>query len=204
MLHQTDWAFSFDNAERLSFNNAFRLYYRALCFFASKIINDKTGAEDIVVDVFIRVSKRTVHFKNHEDLKSFLFASTKNACIDHLRKFRIVHDVDGIIEGIPADVESAAEREMIFARVLQAIYAEMENLPSQCQKIFKGIYLEGKDVSTIATEMNLSRQTVLNHKSRAIKLLRIAFMKEGPLPYSLFVLWFAYAQSFPPSVIVHG
>lgn len=198
MLHQTDWAFFFDNAERLSFNDAFRLYYRALCFFAAKIINEKTGAEDIVVDVFIRVSKRTHPFKNHDELRSFLFASTKNACIDHLRKSRMVRGADGVIEAVPADVESAAEREMIFAQVLQAIYAEMENLPSQCQKIFKDIFLEGKDVSTIATEMNLSRQTVLNHKSRAIKLLRIAFMKEGPLTFSLFALWLVYTPSSPP------
>jgi RNA polymerase sigma-70 factor (ECF subfamily) len=61
---------------------------------------------------------------------------------------------------------------MIMARIIQAIYEEIEQLPKQRKSIFKAIFLHGKRTVTIANELNISQQTVLNQKSAAIRKIK--------------------------------
>jgi RNA polymerase sigma-70 factor (ECF subfamily) len=51
--------------------------------------------------------------------------------------------------------ELLVDQEMISAKVLQSIYAEIENLPNQCKQIFKSIYIEGNTTAEIAEELGI-------------------------------------------------
>lgn len=83
--------------------------------------------------------------------------------------------------------ESFGQDEMIASKVLQVIYTEVENLPAQCKQAFKSIFIEGKNTATIAAEMGISTQTVLNQKSKALQLLRLRLYKEGLYSAGMFL-----------------
>ena len=65
---------------------------------------------------------------------------------------------------------------------LEKVYAEIDMLPKQAQQVFKLIFVERKSTAEIAQLMNLSRNTVQNHRIRAMKLLRIALLKKKLFP----------------------
>lgn len=157
----------------------FAMYYRALCYFSERIIHQKPESEDIAVETFLKLLDKKKDFDNLADIKAFLFISARNACIDFLRKEKRKNGLSRELEILSATNELTYEQEMIIARVLQTVYAEVENLPGQCRTVFKSFFIEGKSTAIIASEMGISPQTVLNQKSKAIKVLRLSLLDEG-------------------------
>lgn len=187
--YKTNFLFGFDDGSMLELNTIFRLHYRPLCYYAYKIINNEAEAEDIVSETFLKISKSHSSYKTLSDLRIVLYRITRNGCIDFLRKKKVWEKAFREIPSHSDLQNPGGDRELVYAQVLQLIYAEIEQLPEQCRKVFKGIYIDGKDTTVLAEELRLSKQTVLNHKSRAIQLLRLALYKEGLPDYLLLFLF---------------
>lgn len=182
----------FKNGEEAAIRQLYDLYYRSLCYFAEKLINDKAEAEDIAVNTFLKLLKKKDDFDKLPGIKAFLFTTTRNACIDHLRKIKRQNKSNIEFKNLSEPDEMFGDKEMITAKVLQVIYAKVESLPCQCQQIFKSIFIESKSTSIIALEMGISPQTVLNQKSKAIQILRLALYNEGLLLAIIYIYHFYF------------
>jgi RNA polymerase sigma-70 factor (ECF subfamily) len=156
------------------------LYYPALRHFAMSLVVDGPAAEDIVAEVFVTLWKKHKDFETLQNIKAFVYISTRNACINHLKKLqRDVVMKSGLTNYLSLDHEEFALNEMIKAEVLQQIYEAIEALPSQCKKVFKLCYVEGLSNSQVAEQFSISINTVKNHKVKALGLLRLKFLN-GP------------------------
>src|SRR5882724_8005178 len=60
----------------------YNAYYRPLCFFAWKRVGDSLEAEDIAVDSILKLMDKRTCFNSMPDINSFLYTSTRNACVD--------------------------------------------------------------------------------------------------------------------------
>ncbi len=171
----------FRRGDRLALKHIFGLYYKALCYFAVNLVSDQAQAEDIVADSFVKLWKLRKNFDTLTNVRAFLYITVRNASFNFLQHARRV---------------TAAQREMLYlfqmdaqelhfheieTSLLEKIYLEIESLPRQCREVFKLFYLERLDTTQIAKRMGLSRNTVQNHKIRAVKLLRTAFLKRNLL-----------------------
>lgn len=177
----------FKNGNELAIKKLYTLHYRPLCYFNQKLINYKQEAEDISTETFLKLLKKREDFDTLPEIKSFLYMASRNACYDFLRKEKRQNQSrqESIHSLLPED--HFGEQEMITAKVLQAIYAEIENLPAQCQQVFKSIFIEGKSTADIATEMGISPQTVLNQKAKALQKIRLALHKEKLFSTAIFL-----------------
>jgi RNA polymerase sigma-70 factor (ECF subfamily) len=156
------------------------LYYPALRNFAMSLVGDGPAAEDIVAEVFVTLWKKHEDFETLQNIKAFVYISTRNACINHIKKLqRDVVMKSGLTNYLSVDHEEFALNEMIRAEVLQQIYQAIEALPSQCKKVFKLCYVEGMTNSEVAERFAISVNTVKNHKVKALGLLRLKFLN-GP------------------------
>ena len=166
-----------------AFRVIFGRHYRALCFFATSVVTDAQEAEDIVQDVFSRFWDKRADFPTTSAVKAFLYISTKNACLNHLKSkerrserekaFSYLHESDdpGAFDTILAETE-----------IIRELYREIENLPAQCRRVFTLSYLEGRKNEEIALAMGVSYNTVRTQKLRALKLIRSALLKKNLLP----------------------
>ena len=150
---------------------AFQTYYRPLCLYAVHYLHDVDEAEDTVQDCFVRLLERTpsFSFSSQEKLKSFLYASVRNACVDKLRRQQpVLQDVSpSDLSGSISDDE-AMERSFSEAELWTAI----EQLPDRCREIFLMSKRDGLTYREIAEELSLSEKTVEHQVSKALKLLR--------------------------------
>ncbi|WP_166922989.1 RNA polymerase sigma factor [Flavobacterium poyangense] len=171
----------FRNGKEKAIRKLYLLYYRPLCYFNKTLIKYSQEAEDISTETFLKLLQKKKDFDTLSDIKAFLFVSSRNACYDFLRKEKRHKKAHEEISFLTESVEQFGEGEMITAKVLQAIYCEMENLPQQCQEVFKSIFIDGKSTAQIAGEMQISPQTVLNQKSKALQKIRLALHQENIL-----------------------
>ena len=150
----------------------FTLYYAALVYFARTLVEDAESARDIVEDAFLRLWQRRDVLGMQGSIKSYLYTSVRNGCIDFRRreKHRRRYLRQQLLQGEPTELPVV--HRMVEAETLRLVHQAVESLPRQCGRVFRLFYMEGKPLAEIATEMNLSLSTIKSQKARAIQLLR--------------------------------
>ncbi|MNJ87465.1 ECF RNA polymerase sigma factor SigW [compost metagenome] len=171
--------------DTVAFKIIFDKYYSQLVYFATKFTGNVEQAEDIVMDVFSKFWDKRVNSTTISNLSSFLFTSTKNACIDYLRKEARLPVIFQNLDVEVADYGAIIEGEEAFARLLQQVLDNIESLPNQCKIIFKLIYLQGKTTKDVAELLDLSVQSVRNQKARGLNLLKERIKPHHLLPLIL-------------------
>jgi RNA polymerase sigma-70 factor (ECF subfamily) len=162
----------------------FKKHHRPLCYLAARIVQDTAQAEDIVADCFIKLWQRRGRFADATKIKAFLFITCRNSCLNYLRDLKrktaaqklYLRELEANSEGILYEV--------IDTEVITLLASEIEELPGKCREVFKLLYIEGKKTDEVARQLQLNVQTVRNHKTRAIELLKAQFLKKG-LPAAL-------------------
>lgn len=178
-MNQSDWLHVLAAGDETALAHFFKLYQKSLGYFALRMIGDRDEAEDIVANCFVKLWNLREAFASPEKLKSFLYVSCRNACLNHLRNLKVrtyAHQTYSTeLEGSEKDVLY----KILESEVLQALHKEIDRLPANYKDVFCKIYFEQRKTDDIATELGLSIQTVRNYKARAVELLRSEMLKKG-------------------------
>lgn len=164
---------AFKKGDSRAFQVIFKQFYGPLCLFADRMLRDRPAAEDIVGETLVKLWNRHTDFENIQNVKAFLYITTRNACLNMLKQMQRESLSRKQLAYISADKEGFILNEIVRSEVLQEIRREIENLPAQCRRIFKMSYFEGKKNQEIAELLNISVHTVKNQKARAIQLLKV-------------------------------
>lgn len=160
-----------DNRDMEAFTAIYDQYVYSLRRFAIVLLNNKHDAEDVVADVFVKMWQMRDRLTTEKNIKAFLFISVRNACLSVLRREQVR------MNNRPAELETAQDSDipdeiLIATELRNRIRDEIERLPPQCRTVLKMTIYEGKKTAEIAELLNISCQTVTNHKSRAFQLIR--------------------------------
>jgi RNA polymerase sigma-70 factor (family 1) len=157
----------------LAFTSVFVKSYTGLVFFSNKMVGDKQEAEDIVQNAFVSYwnSKETLGSEPGV-VKSFLYTTVRNACMDLLRHRMVVQKFRAQLADDPAE-ENFVETEIIHAEVLSEIFNAIGLLPPGCRQVLEMSYLGGKSNQEISNDLGVSINTVKTQKQRALQLLRL-------------------------------
>ncbi len=170
-LLSDDFIKRFGKREKMAFQLLFEKYYRPLCFFSARMINDRSAAEDIVQDVFINLWKHDFKtFPNFKTIKTFLYNSVQNRSLNYLRDLDI-RDRNYRQLGTP-ETEEHVMYQQIRSEVVTEIFTAIEELPEKCRNIFKMAYIENQEEKEIAVYFNISVNTVKTQKLRAKNYLK--------------------------------
>ncbi|RZM19524.1 MAG: RNA polymerase sigma-70 factor [Pedobacter sp.] len=188
---QTDMMQLFREGKEGALSHYFKMHGQSLIYFAGKLIADEMEAEDIVAQVFYGAWERRTSFENEQHLKSSLYVSCRNACLNFLRNQQRKSAAQ---EAYFHQLEAADDTvlyEVIEADYLEILNTEIEQLPEKMKEIFKLIYFDGKKSVEIALALGLSVKTVRNQKAKAVEILRTAILKKGlSATMSLAILFF--------------
>jgi len=158
------------------FSQFFHEHYNALVLFAFRFTDELGAAEDIATESFITLWHKRDRLETVKSLRSYLYATARNASLDWIR----IHKRETARNRIAASLKPASEKtvleDMIHYESMKGIMTAMELLPSQCRKVFMLHYIEGKKLSDIAKELKISIGTVYTHKYRSIDLLQKALL----------------------------
>ncbi|MBS1738453.1 MAG: RNA polymerase sigma-70 factor [Bacteroidetes bacterium] len=171
--------------EEKSFDYFFRQYYAALVFFANSIIHNHEESKDIVQDCFIKLWDSESINERFETVKSFLYTSVRNACIDFIRKKQVREKAR--LQLIKNNIEEDFEYfdEVAFAEMMRQVFEHIEELPKTMQRVLRMHYLQGKKYKEIADGLETSPDAIRKQKERAIKIIRQKLL----LLFNIFLLF---------------
>ena len=155
--------------DQWAYKELFTSLYSYLIHFAKTLVKSKEPAEEIVSDVFIKIWEKRGELENIENLRVYLYISTRNKAFNYLEKQK--RFVTNPLEDIPAEFTSVylnPEQLMITADMLAIIQKTIDQLPPQCRIIFKLAKEDGLKYREVAAILNISPKTVENQLAIAL------------------------------------
>src|SRR5215469_11609979 len=164
------------NSFREGNQDAFRLVHDQMCrplmYFVENIIHSEIDAEDIIANAFYKLFHARANMRTFEHIKRWLYVIVRNESIDYLRAKARARESEHDLSYLETGVEEHAETERVRAVLLQDIHKEIDKLPKQRKTILRLYFFDQKNTTEIAEILQLSPQTVLNHKTKALDALR--------------------------------
>jgi|SRR5690606_181111 len=161
-----------------AFSFVFHRYYSRLCLFASQFINASGEAEDIVDEAFMKIWRGQRSFESIDHFKSSLYQTTRHIGLNkRTSNLRRSIRTDYYISSQEQSQQSQLQQ-IVYAEAMGELYHAIQSLPPKAQKIIRATYLEGRSNEEVATEMQISIQTVKNQKLRALTLLRARLKRD--------------------------
>ena len=165
----------FSEGDASAFEIIYNKYFNSVFYFAKRFVIDVQAAEDITSETFVKLWTRHGDFENIHKLTSFLYITTRNACINILRTGKRHSEYQQQLSYLLSqESDEAIAQQQLTGRIYQYIYEEIEKLPPQEMKVFKLAFIDGLSNEEIAEQLNINNQSVRNHKTRALKAIRLA------------------------------
>jgi RNA polymerase sigma-70 factor, ECF subfamily len=160
--------------------------YQTLIFtIAFRMVRDRTEAEDIAQDVFLKVYRTLDQFREESSFKTWICRIATNRCIDWKRKHGVrqdattqVDEADRLVDEIHERPEQSLVRRETQAEIRKAI----EEMPEKYRTILLMYHFQGLSYKEIADQQDISPRTVETRLYRAKHLLRTA-LKGGEADY---------------------
>lgn len=155
--------------DEAAFSRLFDGYYSALCMFANKYLRDMDLSRSLVQQVFIDLWTKRESITVSTSVKSYLYTTVKNRCIDVLRKEKTTTAISESVENL----NQIPFRDLIEeAELNDRINASINQLPEKCREIFLLCRFEGLKYSEISENLGISVKTVEMQMGIALKKLR--------------------------------
>ena len=160
--------------DQLAFTDLFDTYHQNLGTFIYNITKSKELAEEITLDVFLKIWMTREALTAVKNFKAYLFTVSRNAAISSLRK--IINERTKHIEWIKTPVvedDDAFEKETYLSLIDEAI----NSLSPQRKKIYLLSREQGLRYEEIAERLGISRHTVRAHVQQAVDSI-VQYVKE--------------------------
>lgn len=141
-----------------------------MCHYALKFIHDTHLAEDIIQEVFIKIWEEKIRIRIIKSVKSYLYKSVRNKCLDKLKSehIRSVH-TKSFFEEKNKIVDSV---EIEYEEFRYHLSECVEKLPPRCKNVYTCSRFQNMKQEKIASEMGISLKTVKFQIGKALKLIR--------------------------------
>lgn len=160
------------------FNAIFEEHWEILYQSAYCRIKDQEVVEDMLQDIFIDLWCRRESIIIHSTLKAYLLTAVKYRVIKYLdqkSKF-FMQDIVGLEIANPED-EAVHSLEVLYGQ-LEVV---LEKLPEKNRIVFQMSKLEGLTTQEIAVKLNIAPQTVHNHLTKSMKVIKAELSHLTPL-----------------------
>jgi RNA polymerase sigma-70 factor (ECF subfamily) len=172
-----------------AFDVLFKRYWKSLYKLAYSYLKDSEVSKEIVHDVFISIWNRKEDLEIHS-FRNFLLTAIRYEIYNRMRsaKLQVVYTPDYADADCLSDQNSGAER-IRQQELEQDLNQYLEQLPKRCNLIFQMSRNKHLTNDEIATILGVSKRTVDNQLSLAVKHLKTCYKSRSKTAFmTLFML----------------
>jgi len=158
------------NGNRTAWETIYRKYFEVLRRYALTMTHDPMESDDIAQEVLIRLWLKRENLFRVTHPFQYLLAAVNHMAYNHFRHLGIVrrYEKNACVDIVDDTLESAMDAKLIESEINLGI----GRLPERCRTAF---YLSRQchmSISEIAEQMHISRRTVENYITTALKHVR--------------------------------
>ena len=172
-----------------SFNKMFHNYKGRIYAYILAITKSEYVAEEITQEIFIKLWIARDHMDEIKNLDGYIFKIAKNLSLNHLRKAAYNDKMSvELIRHATKDGDNAESKVNIYdynSLINQAV----DGLSPQRKLVFKLSKEEELSYDEIASQLNLSKNTVKNHHLTALGIVRTFLIKHGVSSAAMTILF---------------
>ncbi|WP_347343799.1 sigma-70 family RNA polymerase sigma factor [Mucilaginibacter sp. JRF] len=163
------------NDDTIAFKQLYQKYWKALYISACKRIDDD-AAQDMVQEVMVTLWKRrnAITIESADDLERYLHTALKYRIVSY---FAYDAQVTSIPEWFDITFDPHIESAYDARQLQEVINSEVNLMPQRMQLIFNLSRQYDLSIADIASQLNLSEQTVKNQLTMAMKRLRVSLSR---------------------------
>lgn len=135
------------------------------------MVRSRAVAEEIVQDVMLELWKRRESIDRDSSPQAYLFQSTRNRSLNHLRHERVEKHAEPMI-GREEAQDSTAHSLMVEDEIHVAMKRAVEKLPTRCREVFDLSRTHNLKYAEIAEVLGISVKTVEAQMGKALRILR--------------------------------
>ena len=154
---------------RKVYRNFFNKNYEKLVNYANGYLFDQQASEDLVQEAFIYIWEHAHKINIQSSLNAYLTTMVRNRCLNYLKSIKITDSFEYLelnINLITTHVFDSAEEEekkIVYHQILKIV----DTLPDKMQQVVRLKFLHNYTYAEIATELNISINTVKTQLKRA-------------------------------------
>lgn len=135
-------------------------------------VNDRYVAEEILNDVFLKVSNSIATLEEKTKIQSWIYKIASNQIIDYYRKHKdILLDIEENFIVANNDADN------VYKELECCLSSFLEQLPKQYSDSIKSVYFDELTQQEYAQKNNLNISTVKSHIKRGKESMKIFFEK---------------------------
>jgi RNA polymerase sigma-70 factor (ECF subfamily) len=162
-----------------AFKVLFEQYRGKLFTYISRFVKSDAVAEELVLDVFMKIWTGRDLISQVRNFDAFLFRIAHNKSIDFLRSAAGDRQLSELLwDRIELADQQSADTGLMTQEYENKIRAAIALLPPQCKKVYILSREEELTHDQIAQQLNISRATVNNHIVTAQRFIRNFLSKE--------------------------
>ena len=154
-----------------AFDTIFRMWYPSLVRASESIVQSRAVAEEIVQDVMLELWKRRESLAEDTSPQAYLFQSTRNRSLNHVRHERVAKEGEPYATRSEA-IDATAHSQVVEDEMKVAVRKAIDGLPGRCREVFQLSRTHGLKYSEIATVLGISVKTVEAQMGKALRVLR--------------------------------
>lgn len=152
-----------------AFGELFGRYYPRVCAFVGCIVKEESTAEDIAQDIFLKIWERRDIFQGRvASFNGYVYRMARNAALNAIRQMTNI-DWEQYIQIEETLPDESFEKEYYSREKELFIRLVVCRMPEQRRRIFEMSRYAGMDNQAIADELKISKRTVENHLTLALK-----------------------------------
>ena len=163
-------------------SDIFKKYHSQLRGFISKRVSSKEDSEDILQDVFYRLSRIDFDKDPIQQMSSWLYSVARNLIIDKSRKhveeempYLSDEDDGAFIQDLTLaimDDDSSPETDYLRSLIWEELEIALSELPAEQRSVFDLTELQGFSFKEISASTGITVNTLISRKRYAILHLR--------------------------------
>ena len=160
-------------SDRSAFGQLFEHYYPIALSFAKSMLHNKTAAEDLIQNVFMRIWANREHLEENKRLKNYLMVAIRNEVYYFLRSEMKKKHED--IHPEIMDHSTSTDSAISAKEIEKGISGTLAAMPERRRRIFEMSREDKLSNSEIAQRLDISTRTVEKHIENALADLRRNF-----------------------------
>ncbi len=160
------------NGNHKAFEIVFLAYFDKVKYLLIGLLRSENDAEELAQDIFVKLWMNRQSINPNKSFNTYLYTITRNTALNYLKHKWVEENFKNSFSDADAEIGESSD-EILFAKEISLlIEMAVYRMPPQRRRIYEMSRKKGISNNEIAKELDISKKTVENQLSLALREIR--------------------------------